>query len=159
MKNLRIILSHTRKQILELQETLTLLSTRNWYINFVGSHREQACGCQGEEGEVGMDWEFGVDRCKLLNSEWISSEVLLYSTGNSIQSLVIDHDGKQHKKKRYIWDWVTLQQKLAQHCIIYTLIFKKLEAEREENSVFLFQEKNFVRSRHKPIFMTLILVL
>ena len=47
-----------------------------------------------------MDWEFGVDRCELLNSEWISSEVLLYSTGNSIQSLVIDHDGKQHKKKK-----------------------------------------------------------
>ena len=24
-------------------------------------HREQTCGCQG-----GMDWEFGISRCKLL---------------------------------------------------------------------------------------------
>ena len=26
-------------------------------------HREQTCGCQGGEG---MDWEFGISRCKLL---------------------------------------------------------------------------------------------
>ena len=43
---------------------------------------EQTCGCQG--GESRMDWEFGVNRCKLLPSEWISNEILLYSTGNSI---------------------------------------------------------------------------
>ena len=55
-------------------------------------HREQTCGCQG--GGSGMDWEFGVSRCKLLHLEWISDEVLLYSTGNYIQSLGIDHDGK-----------------------------------------------------------------
>ena len=35
-------------------------------------HREQIC-CQG--GESGMDWEFGVSRCKLLHLEWISNEV------------------------------------------------------------------------------------
>ena len=29
----------------------------------------------------GMDWEFGFNRCKLLHSERISNEVLLYSTG------------------------------------------------------------------------------
>ena len=29
-------------------------------------HREQTCGCQGEEGgDVGMDWEFWISRCKL----------------------------------------------------------------------------------------------
>jgi len=49
-----------------------------------------------EEGAgSGMDWEFGVSRCKLLHLEWISNEVLLYSTGNYIQSLGIEHDGKQ----------------------------------------------------------------
>ena len=37
----------------------------------------------GGEGS-GMDWEFGVNRCKLLHLEWISNEVLLYSTGNYI---------------------------------------------------------------------------
>ena len=39
-----------------------------------------------------MDWEFGVSRCKLLHLEWISNEILLYSTGNYIQSLVMEHD-------------------------------------------------------------------
>ena len=51
-----------------------------------------------------MDWEFGLSRCKLLPLEWISSEVLLYSTGNYIQSLGVDHDGKQYEKKNvYIY--------------------------------------------------------
>ena len=49
---------------------------------------------KGEEGDSGMDWEFGVSRCKLLRLEWISSEVLLYSTGNYIQSRGIDRDGR-----------------------------------------------------------------
>ena len=53
---------------------------------------EQTCGCQG--GGSGMDWEFGVSRCKLLHLGWISNEVLLYSTGSYIQSLVIEHDGR-----------------------------------------------------------------
>ena len=35
----------------------------------------------------GTNWEFGVNRCELLHLAWISNEVLLYSTGNSIQSL------------------------------------------------------------------------
>ena len=38
-------------------------------------------------GEVRMDWEFGVSIFKLLNLQWISSEVLLYSTG-TISSLL-----------------------------------------------------------------------
>ena len=42
----------------------------------------------------GMDGEFGVSRCKLLNLEWISNEVPLYSTGNHIQSLRIDLNGR-----------------------------------------------------------------
>ena len=31
-----------------------------------------------------MDWEFGINRCKLLLSEWISSEILLCSTENYV---------------------------------------------------------------------------
>ena len=42
----------------------------------------------------GTDWEYGVNKCKLLHSEWISNEVLLYSTGNYNRSLGIDHDGR-----------------------------------------------------------------
>ena len=35
-----------------------------------------------------------LNRCKLLHLKWISNEVLLYSTGNYIQSLVVEHDGR-----------------------------------------------------------------
>ena len=41
-----------------------------------------------------MDWEFRIGRCKLLNLEWLSNEVLLYSTDSYIQPLVIGHDGR-----------------------------------------------------------------
>ena len=41
-----------------------------------------------------MDWEFGVSKCKLLHLEWMSSEALMYSTGNYMQSLGIGHDGR-----------------------------------------------------------------
>jgi len=41
-----------------------------------------------------MDREFRVGRCKLLRVEWISNEVVLYSTGNYTHSLGIEHDGR-----------------------------------------------------------------
>ena len=50
--------------------------------------REETCLCQGGGGGIGMDEEFGVIRYKPLHLEWIHNEVLLYSTGNYIQSLV-----------------------------------------------------------------------
>ena len=60
-------------------------------------HGKKTCGCchgAGGRGGNRMDWEFEVSRCKLLHLEWISNEVLLHSTGNYIQLLVIDHDGR-----------------------------------------------------------------
>ena len=49
---------------------------------------------KGDGGGSGMDWEFGVSRCKLLHLERISNEVILYSTGNYILSLGIEQDGR-----------------------------------------------------------------
>ena len=50
------------------------------------------------EGERSrMDWEFGVNRCKLLPLEWISNEILLYSTGNYIYSPMMEHDNVRKK--------------------------------------------------------------
>ena len=49
---------------------------------------------KGEEGGSGMDGKFAVSKCKLLHMEWISIEALLYGTGNYIQPLVIEHDGR-----------------------------------------------------------------
>ena len=45
---------------------------------------EQTCGCQGGGGGSGMHCESGVNRCKILPLEWISKEILLYHTENSI---------------------------------------------------------------------------
>ena len=59
----------------------------------VEKRREQTCGCRGGGGASGVDWEFGVSRQKLLRLEWISNEVLLYSTENYIQLPVTEHDG------------------------------------------------------------------
>ena len=46
-----------------------------------------------------MEWEFGINRCKLLYIEWINNKVLLYSTGNYIQYPVINHNGKEYEKE------------------------------------------------------------
>ena len=40
------------------------------------------------------DWGFGVRRYKLLHLGWIRNEVLLYSIGNYIQSLMRERDGR-----------------------------------------------------------------
>ena len=65
----------------------------------------QSCGCQGAGG--GMDWEFGVSRCKLLHIEWINYKVLLYSTGNYIQYFVINYNGKEYKNE-YIYTYMCI---------------------------------------------------
>ena len=63
-------------------------------------YREQTCGCQGGEGVGGwMDWEFGISRCKLWYIGWINNSVLLYSTGNYIQYLLINRNGKEYEKE------------------------------------------------------------
>ena len=59
--------------------------------------REQVYGCQG--GGNGMDWEFGVSTFKLLHLGCVSNEVLLYNTGNYIQSLAAEHNGNYYEKK------------------------------------------------------------
>ena len=49
-----------------------------------------------------MGWEFGISSCKLLYIEWINNKVLLYSTRNYIQCLVINYNGKEYEKRIYI---------------------------------------------------------
>ena len=50
----------------------------------------------------GIDWVFGISRSKLLHIEWINNKVLLYSTGNYIQSPGITIMEKNIKKRMYI---------------------------------------------------------
>ena len=54
---------------------------------------------KGERGGKGLDWEFGVSRCKLVYIGWINNKVLLYSTGNYSQYPVINHNGKEYEKE------------------------------------------------------------
>ena len=61
-------------------------------------HRDQTVVARGERGERGMYWEFEVGRRKLLHLEWINNKVLLYTTGDYIQSPGINHNGKQKKR-------------------------------------------------------------
>ena len=75
-----------------------------------------------EGGGGGMDWEFGISRCKLVYIAWINNKVLLYSTGNCIQSPVINHNGKEYEKE-YTYIYIlkklghfAVQWKLTQHC-------------------------------------------
>ena len=49
---------------------------------------------RGMGGEKGMDGEFKVGRCKLLHAEQISNWVMLYSTGNCVQSPGLEHHGR-----------------------------------------------------------------
>ena len=50
-----------------------------------------------------MDWEFEINRGKLLYRECINNKVLLYSTENYIQYPVINHNGKEYGKKWIIY--------------------------------------------------------
>ena len=52
---------------------------------------------KGGWGGNGMDWEFGINRCRPLPLEWISNEILLCSTGNYIYSLMMEHDNVRKK--------------------------------------------------------------
>ena len=64
-------------------------------------------------GGGGMDWEFGVSRCKLLHLAWIN-KVQLYSTGSYIQYPIINHDGKEYEKEYIKLNHIAMQ-KLTQH--------------------------------------------
>ena len=54
---------------------------------------------KGEGDGGGINWEFGISRCKLLYLEWMNNKDLLYNTGNYIQYPVINHNGKKYENE------------------------------------------------------------
>ena len=76
---------------------------KSFCCRFTDMESRRTVAGMGGGGWRGMDWEFGVNRCKLLHLESISNEVLLYSTGNCIPSPGIDHDGNNIKKRMYVY--------------------------------------------------------
>ena len=69
-----------------------------------------------------MDGEVEVGRCRLLHLEWMSTALLLYSTGRYVQCLGLGHDGRRYEKKqtKKMYTYVCLgqfavRQKLKEH--------------------------------------------
>ena len=54
---------------------------------------------KGKGSEGGINQEFWISRHKLLYIKQINNEVLLYSTGNYTQYLIINYNGKQSEKE------------------------------------------------------------
>ena len=61
-----------------------------------------------------MDGVLGVNRCRLLFLEKINNEILLCSTGNSVQSLMMEHDNGRKKNVRMYVElgYLAIQQKI-----------------------------------------------
>lgn len=73
-----------------------------------------------------MDWGFEVGKHKLLHLELISNEILLYSTGNYIQYLVVTYHGKEYEKQcMYICITESLCSKNLTHYKLTILQLKK----------------------------------
>ena len=67
-----------------------------------------------EKGVNGIDWESGINTCKLLYIEWTNNMVFLYSTGNSILYPGINHNGKECEQECiYMYNYSTVQQKIT----------------------------------------------
>ena len=47
----------------------------------------------------GTHWEFGMRKCPLLPTEWMSNKALLYSTEDHIQYPVINYNGQQYEEE------------------------------------------------------------
>ena len=56
----------------------------------------------GRERGRGVDWKFGISRCKLLYVEWMNNKDLLHSTQNYSQYPVLNIMEKNMKKNVYI---------------------------------------------------------
>ena len=59
---------------------------------------------KGEGGGIRKHREFGINRCRCLDRinrclDWINNKVLLCSTGNYIQYVLTDHNGKEYEKE------------------------------------------------------------
>ena len=63
---------------------------------------------KGKSGSRGMDWEFGISRCRLLYIEWINYNGLLYNTGNYTHDSVINHN-----EKDYIYVYIGIMSHFA----------------------------------------------
>ena len=52
---------------------------------------------KGKEGRGGINWDFGISKCKLPRVKH-KNKAPLYSTGNYTQHPIINHDGKEYEE-------------------------------------------------------------
>ena len=57
-----------------------------------------------------MDGELMVNRCRLLPLEWIGNEILLCSTENYVQSVMMENDNVRKQNVYMYVYWVTMLQ-------------------------------------------------
>ena len=115
-------------------------------------HRKQICGCQGRvAGE--KNWEFGISRCKLLYTGWISKKILLYSTENYTQYSVIKHNGKTiFLKSIYIYIHIhTYIQLNHSEEEINTTVFQFKKKKKKIKVWSHFRSKKQFEKRHKVL--------
>ena len=95
-----LILSEVRKR-----KTNTIWYHLNWNLLYSINepfHRkenhglgEQTCGSLWGARRSGVDWELGVNGCKLLLLEWIYNEILLCSIENYVQIFTSQHNWEE----------------------------------------------------------------
>ena len=84
-------------------------------------HREKTCGCHGGGGS-GVDWEFGVSRCKLLHLEWVKTLRSYCTAQGTISSLLRQTMMEKNIKKNvYMCNWITLLYSRNWHNIVNQL--------------------------------------
>ena len=54
---------------------------------------------EGDDGQGGMDWGFGIGTCTLRYTEWLENQDLLCSTKDSAQYSVVTCMGKETEKE------------------------------------------------------------
>ena len=77
-----------------------------------------------EKGIGGGVWDWQMQTITFITEGWtgdgiIQHRKLLYSTGNCVQYLGVEHDGKWKKKIMCVYEWLAdfaVQQKLKEHC-------------------------------------------
>ena len=83
--------------------------THLWDRNRLTDIQNGLTVAKGERGERGVNWELGVsiNRCKLLHSECVNNNDLLYNTGNCMRSPEINHNEKGYIKKKDVYMCIT----------------------------------------------------
>ena len=113
----------------EKQNILQTKTGVRWYTKQKQTHRLREPDTENQRS--GMEWEFGVSRCKLL--EWMSNEVLLYRRGNYIQFLGIEYDKDSVRKKCiYMYDWVTMLYSRNWHNTVNLLYFNLKNSKKQQ---------------------------